>query len=311
MDISNPTPSDRRIYQSTLDISPPNTTPTAYAGPDQLSVGSGTTVTLDGSGSSDADSGDTLTYKWSQTGTPTVTLSDNNSTTADKPTFTAPTLNVGDANVTLTFSLVVNDGTVDSAADTVDVTVKAPTQTEAERITLSKSGQTINKDGNANAGDAAVDGGSNDLEFKVECNGECSIGVNNVVIIPTGGAQNASFKDWIQNFSWLDLIGIGKAIAVGEGDFTLNLGTLPYTITNGSPFTYTINFDPSAPGLRDGIVVITFSDGSEFRYTISGNGTTATLTSSSQPANIPVFGLPALIALLLGLFWFGNRRRKG
>ena len=63
-----------------------NTPPVADAGSDQT-VSPGTTVTLDGSGSSDAD-GDTLTYAWMQTAGTAVTLS---SATAVSPTFTSPT----------------------------------------------------------------------------------------------------------------------------------------------------------------------------------------------------------------------------
>ena len=89
----------------------------ADAGEDQT-VDIGTTVTLDGSGSSDADTGDTLTYAWSQTSGTTVMLS--GATTAS-PTFTAPA-----TTGALVFSLVVNDGTVSSTADTVTVTVGQP-----------------------------------------------------------------------------------------------------------------------------------------------------------------------------------------
>jgi hypothetical protein len=91
-----------------------NSTPLAHAGPD-LIVNMGATVSLDGTTSTDPD-GDLLTYKWTA---PTgITLS---STTAAKPTFTAPTVSI---NTSYTLSLKVNDGLVDSLADQIVITVK-------------------------------------------------------------------------------------------------------------------------------------------------------------------------------------------
>ncbi|MEZ4485254.1 MAG: PKD domain-containing protein [Syntrophotaleaceae bacterium] len=91
-----------------------NTVPVADAGVDQATT-IGTLVTLDGSGSSDAD-GDFLTYAWSLATVPTgssVALSDE---TAVSPTFTA------DVDGEYILSLVVSDGLEDSVADTVTVT---------------------------------------------------------------------------------------------------------------------------------------------------------------------------------------------
>ena len=98
--------------------STPNTAPVADAGVDQ-SVTEGDTVTLNGTGSTDAD-GDPISYQWTQTAGTTVTLS---STTAAQPTFTAPTPATDPE--TLTFQLVVNDGTDPSTPDTVDIVVAA------------------------------------------------------------------------------------------------------------------------------------------------------------------------------------------
>jgi LmbE family N-acetylglucosaminyl deacetylase len=91
-----------------------NSSPTANAGSDQQ-VNVGALVTLDGSGSSDPDPGTTLTYQWTQTDGTAVTLS---SSTAVNPTFTAPA-----AAGLLEFSLVVSDGSLSSAPDTVTITV--------------------------------------------------------------------------------------------------------------------------------------------------------------------------------------------
>lgn len=93
-----------------------NIAPTANAGPDQTGVEPWSTVTLDGSGSSDPD-GSIASYAWSQTAGPAVTLSGTGATR----TFAAPgTL----AGATLTFSLTVTDNAgATSTADTVTVTV--------------------------------------------------------------------------------------------------------------------------------------------------------------------------------------------
>ena len=94
-----------------------NTPPVANAGPDQ-SVSAGSVVQLNGAGSSDAD-GDTLTYNWTlisqpQFSTSTITSDPNNPGLAN---FTA------DWSGTYQVQLVVNDGYVDSAPSTMNVTV--------------------------------------------------------------------------------------------------------------------------------------------------------------------------------------------
>jgi hypothetical protein len=92
--------------------------PTADAGADQT-VGEGDAVTLDASGSSDAD-GDTLSYEWTQTGGPSVQLS--GATTA-MPSFTAPDVR---SKTTLAFEVTVDDGTT-TATDTVEIAVEPDT----------------------------------------------------------------------------------------------------------------------------------------------------------------------------------------
>lgn len=97
-----------------LSATPINHAPVANAGPDQ-SVDEGSLVTLDGTASSDVD-GNTITYRW--TAPSGITLS---SATSAKPTFTAPEVMT---NTNFTFSLVVNDGLLNSVADEVVITVR-------------------------------------------------------------------------------------------------------------------------------------------------------------------------------------------
>ena len=100
---------------------PGNTTPTADAGGNQT-VTTGASVSLDGTGSSDPDSGQTLSYAWTQTSGPAATLAGASTAT---PSFTAPTLAIGDADAVLVFQLTVGDG-IANASDSVSVTVRAP-----------------------------------------------------------------------------------------------------------------------------------------------------------------------------------------
>ena len=111
---------------------PANQAPVPNAGPDQ-SVNEGDNVALDGSGSSDADS-NPLTYTWSAPAG--ITLS---STSVAKPTFTAPNVTT---DTQYTFSLVVNDGLVNSGTDQVLITVK-----KVNLIPLANAGadQTLNE----------------------------------------------------------------------------------------------------------------------------------------------------------------------
>lgn len=89
----------------------PNSAPTANAGPNQ-SVNIGNTVTLDGSGSSDPD-GNPLTYSWSFISVPNGSMAALSNATSVNPSFTV------DKAGTYEVSLIVNDGTVDSAPSTV------------------------------------------------------------------------------------------------------------------------------------------------------------------------------------------------
>ena len=93
--------------------STPNAVPVANAGVTQ-NVSVGSLVTLDGSGSRDANN-QSLTYLWQLSSAPSGSLAALSSLTSAKPTFTA------DVAGTYTLSLVVNDGKANSTASTVSV----------------------------------------------------------------------------------------------------------------------------------------------------------------------------------------------
>ncbi len=96
---------------------PPNEPPTADAGVPQVVPG-GSLVTLLGTGSD--PEGQPLSYAWTQTAGPSVSLSDPAGAT---PSFTAPA-ETGEPQA-LSFALVVSDGAQDSALSSVTVTVPA------------------------------------------------------------------------------------------------------------------------------------------------------------------------------------------
>ena len=91
-----------------------NKAPVANAGIDQ-NVATSSLVTLNGSGSTDANS-NALTYSWSFTSKPASSTATLSSTTVVNPTFRA------DKDGAYVLSLVVNDGKVSSTADTVTIT---------------------------------------------------------------------------------------------------------------------------------------------------------------------------------------------
>jgi hypothetical protein len=95
----------------------------------------GSQVSLDGSGSTDPD-GDSLTFKWTQTGGPTVALS---SATAAQVQFAAPTVT---ADTALSFRLDINDGQGHSASANATVTI-VPVSSNNPPVANAGSAQTV------------------------------------------------------------------------------------------------------------------------------------------------------------------------
>jgi PKD domain len=134
---------------ATVTISTANTAPVANAGRSQT-VAVGATVTLDGSGSTDAD-GNPLTYQWSFAKVPTGSKATLVAPTTMKPSF------IVDISGDYTVQLIVNDGKINSAPATVIITTTntapvanaGPDQsvTAGSMVTLNGSGST-DVDGN-------------------------------------------------------------------------------------------------------------------------------------------------------------------
>ena len=124
--------STRLGFVGQLDPWPGDTVPARSAcaplvviNPAAAKVNSGTTITLDGSATTDANTpASPLTYSWSKSGNGTLTPMP----TGNQATFTAPTLTAGAAPVTVTVTLTANNGTTTGSA-TSTLTVIAPADT--------------------------------------------------------------------------------------------------------------------------------------------------------------------------------------
>ena len=109
-----------------------NRLPRADAGEDLSAVG-GSSVTLDGSGSSDPD-GNIAGYQWAQTSGTLVSLSNADRASAS---FVAPQV---DMTVTLTFRLTVTDDDGATASNNVSVTIQPADPGEAFVLDMSRLG---------------------------------------------------------------------------------------------------------------------------------------------------------------------------
>jgi len=128
------------IVSDTVTISTTNSVPVANAGADQNDVPLGSTILLTGSLSSDPD-GQPLSYHWSLLTRPAGSTAAIDNVTGVSPTF------IADIAGDYVAQLVVNDGVVDSAPDTVMIRTTRPPVASAGPDQDVLTGQTVQLDG--------------------------------------------------------------------------------------------------------------------------------------------------------------------
>jgi hypothetical protein len=190
------TASDTDTVEVTVQpAEPTNTPPSADAGSDQT-VTAGDTVTLDGSGSSDAD-GSVAGYAWTESSETGVTLSD---ASAAQPTFTAPDVS---SATTLEFDLTVTDDDGATATDTVVVTVQPPEAANFQVSNLQAPGSATQGDTIDVSADVENTGGqtaTKSVEFRVDTDADGSIADESAVAsqdveLAAGASTTVSFED--------------------------------------------------------------------------------------------------------------------
>jgi hypothetical protein len=246
----------------TVLISSINTPPVANAGPDQ-EVTEGDTVQLDSSASSDAD-GDPLSFLWSFTSVPT-----GSSASLSDPFLPAPTF-LADLDGLYVLQLIVNDGVLDSAPDTMTVTANAEANQPTLSLTLQSPlvgvGRSIS--GAAILGDPAPAGG---VSIALSSSSAATATVAPAILFIPQGATQAPFT--VQG------VAAGNAtisaVATGFPTATINVGVTSNLISIGAIPTVapgqTLAFPVSLSSPATGNVTITFA---------SNNPSIATVTSS-------------------------------
>ena len=232
-------------------------------------------VQLDGSGSATPSTG-ALTYSWTQTGGPTVTLS---SATAQKPTFNAPVVTQAMGTQLLTFNLVVADGFSTSEVATTTVTVNPVLETPG-----APTGVTVVR-GNGQATvtfTPGIDGGSPIGTFLVLClSGD---GGNSPIVFspPTGvtvtGLTNGKTYHCVA--AGVNALGTGAISAASVGFIPSAPPSAPTNVSavtgNGSA---TVSFTPGATGGEPSVLYVV-------QCTSSNGGATGGALTGSSPATV-------------------------
>ena len=255
-----------------------NDAPTADAGSDRT-VAEGANVTLDGSGSDDPENA-ALTYAWSQTSGTTVSLS---SSTAQSPTFTAPTELL--SNASLVFSLTVSDGVNTSTADTVTITVTAgandaPTADAGSNQTVAE-GANVTLDGS----------GSTDPE-RAALTYAWSQTSGTTVSLSSSTAQSPTFTAPTELLSNASLV---FSLTVSDGVNTSTADTVTITVTAGANDAPTADAGTNQTVAEGANVTLDGSgstDPERAALTYAWSQTSGTVSLSSSTAQSPTFTAP-------------------
>lgn len=184
---------DSEADSVTITASTANSAPVANAGGDQ-NVETGTLVTLSGIASSDVD-GDQLSYRWSMSSVPAGSSAVLDSTNTAVTKFTA------DVDGVYVAQLIVNDGKLDSVADTVSVTASTSNSAPVANAGADqnvKVGNIVYLDGSGST-DADNDGLSYNWSFVSKPNGSSADFDDNT-------ASNPSFTADIEGAYVINLV---------------------------------------------------------------------------------------------------------
>src|SRR5688572_12774678 len=237
-----------------VTISTQNRPPVANAGPDQT-VQQKATVQLNGGGSSDPD-GNSLTFTWSLLSKPGGSAAVLSNGKIVNPTFTA------DQSGTYVAQLIVNDGSVNSAPDTVSISTN-----DSAPI--------------ANAGlDQTVPAGSNvqlDGSASVDPDGSPLFYAWSLTTVPTGSGATLSDPAAVNPNFQADKRGayVGQLI-VGDGLLVSQPDTVMITATNRAPNAVD---DSATTSMRVAVVVNVLANDSD------PDGDPLNVTGAGQPTN--------------------------
>jgi hypothetical protein len=251
----------------TVLVSTINTPPVANAGPDQ-EVTEGDTVQLDSSASSDAD-GDALSFMWSFTSVPS-----GSSASISDPFLPTPAFET-DEDGLYVVQLIVNDGALDSAPDTMTVTANARQSQPSLSLSLQSPlvgiGRTVS--GAATLGAPAPAGG---VSVALSSSSATTATVTpSALFIPEGATQalftvqgiaagTATISAAATNFPT-------ATIDIGVTSNLISIGAIP-TVAPGQTLAFPVSLSSPATGT----VTITF---------VSSNPSIATVTPSVVIAN--------------------------